>query len=468
MAARPAIALLVFAALIGSFCVVVVRPKQTHPAASNPRPNPATVELAELPGAADASAGELKPLELLRDGNVCDNSEELYGGLCYRKCSLLTSGVAPIRTSSWTCCKSHPCTLSNQLGSIGTTLLCSGYDVGGDGSCPHKPGACLVDEELHLGVCYKKCSLLTDNHFPSRVGPATCCKTGGLGCLNLHNDKTNKAFDVGGGHGDHDPSTPADAHLPQKSLTETGMSNGLTTTVAPGSLHLAASSGHLKPVEHMHDGNICADNEELYGGLCYGKCAVLTSGEAPIRTSSWTCCESHPCGLWNSRGSVGTTLLCNGYDVSGDGSCPHKPGACLENEELHLGICYEKCSLLTNGAFPHRFAAATCCKVNGLGCFNPRNMMTSSAFDKGGGEGDHVAATPSAAHGPMESLTEQTRQHPSKSQGSNADHAIRTPTAQQQPSGADQEAAALEGWRFLPASAAPAVVQRGLLKGRRL
>merc|ERR1712107_307734 len=167
--------------------------------------------------------------------------------------------------------------------------------------------------------------------------------------------------------------------------------------------------GQLKPEENMNDGNVCADNEELYGGLCYGKCAVLTNGEAPIRTSSWTCCESHPCGLVNQRGSVGTTLLCNGYDVSGDDACPHKPGACLENEEMHLGICYEKCSLLTNGEFPHRFAAASCCKVKGLGCLSFRNVKTSPAFDKGGAEGDRSAATPSVAHGPLESLTEQVQ-----------------------------------------------------------
>jgi len=271
----------------------------------------------------------------------------------------------------------------------------------------------LVDEELYLGVCYEKCNILTQGGFPNRVGPATCCKTKGLGCLNFKNDKTNQAFAVGGGEGDKD----AGAHLPEKSLTEDSASQeAVDKTAAPvaspskaveAPAAPAALVGQLKPEEHMNDGNVCADDEELYGGLCYGKCAVLTKGEAPIRTSSWTCCEQHPCGLWNQRGSLGTSLLCNGYDVSADGSCPHKPGACLVDEEMHLGVCYEKCSLLTEGEFPHRIAAATCCKVKGLGCLNLHNVKTSDAFDKGGGAGDHDAATPAAAHAPSESLTEQ-------------------------------------------------------------
>lgn len=61
----------------------------------------------------------LKPLELLDDGNVCDTNEELFGGLCYKKCSLLTTGEAPIRTSAWTCCASHPCTPFNEHGKVG-------------------------------------------------------------------------------------------------------------------------------------------------------------------------------------------------------------------------------------------------------------------------------------------------------------------------------------------------------------
>mmetsp|Transcript_100949 Transcript_100949/g.254367 ORF Transcript_100949/g.254367 Transcript_100949/m.254367 type:complete len:518 (+) Transcript_100949:64-1617(+) len=422
-AASRGTALVVVAGLLG---MVVVRsaPPRSKGSSSAPAPAPVApsgvVELVGLDGPAGEAASEsLKPLELLHDGNVCDTREELFGGLCYKTCALLTEGQATIRTSSWTCCKGHPCTPFNEMGSMGSAPLCKGYDVSGDGSCPHKPGACLVDEELYLGVCYKKCGLLTEGAFPNRVGPATCCKTKGLGCLNFQNDKTDRAFAVGGGKGDHDAATPATAHLPQKSLTEASESSAPAplpeTTPSPAAQAVSEQApapepqpnGQLRPQEHMNDGNVCADDEELFGGLCYGKCSVLTKGEAPIRTSSWTCCEQHPCGLTNQRGSMGTSILCNGYDVSADGSCPHKPGACLVNEEMHLGVCYEKCSLLTKGEFPNRIAAATCCKVKGLGCLNFKNVMTSNTFDKGGGAGNPDTATLADAHSPSTSLTEQ-------------------------------------------------------------
>mmetsp|Transcript_58011 Transcript_58011/g.188789 ORF Transcript_58011/g.188789 Transcript_58011/m.188789 type:complete len:575 (+) Transcript_58011:89-1813(+) len=370
--------------------------------------------------AAIVQKSELAPFEPMHDGNVCDIAEEVFGGLCYKKCSMLTSGVAPLRTSSWTCCESQPCTPQQTMGSIGHSLLCQGYDVSGDGSCPHKPGACLVDEELYLGICYKTCGLITNGAFQHRVAPATCCKTEGWGCMNPQNYLMDKALDVGGGAGDSDSATPAFAHPPMQRLTEEADASGTFAPVAtsapsaagvptpPPALSLggAEALATLQPSEHMHDGNVCDDREEYFGGLCYAKCSALTHGQAPIRTSSWTCCKSEPCRIWNSRGSIGGRLLCNGFDVSGEGACPHKPGACLTDEELYLGVCYKKCRVLTNGAFPYRFAAATCCKVEGWGCLNSRNDEMSAAFDVGGGGGDHDASTPGFAHAPQQRLTE--------------------------------------------------------------
>eukprot|EP00429_Kryptoperidinium_foliaceum_P012256 CAMPEP_0176040720 /NCGR_PEP_ID=MMETSP0120_2-20121206/20194_1 /TAXON_ID=160619 /ORGANISM="Kryptoperidinium foliaceum, Strain CCMP 1326" /LENGTH=453 /DNA_ID=CAMNT_0017374121 /DNA_START=37 /DNA_END=1398 /DNA_ORIENTATION=- len=353
----------------------------------------------------------LKPLELLHDGNVCDVNEELLAGLCYKKCALLTNYEAMIRTSPWTCCPHHPCTPLNEKGKIGLRIMCTGYDIGGDGGCPHEPGACLVDEELHGGVCYEKCALLTHGAFPNRMGPATCCDVHGLGCLSPGHAVTNKTFDVGGGEGDHGLAALAGPHFPQLSLTEDANSKQPRT---PAKAQAQASAQQdaplriaLQPLEAMDDGNICADNEELYGGLCYKRCAILTGGEASIRTSSWTCCKEHPCLPWNQHGSVGSRLVCNGYDIDGDGSCPHKPGACLVDEELHMGICYKKCSLLTRGLYPHRTAAATCCKSAGLSCLNLGNDRTSRSFDVGGGAGDHDASTPAKPHPPLQRLTEK-------------------------------------------------------------
>lgn len=35
------------------------------------------------------------------DGNVCGADEESHQGMCYQKCSLLTSNAYPIRSTAW-------------------------------------------------------------------------------------------------------------------------------------------------------------------------------------------------------------------------------------------------------------------------------------------------------------------------------------------------------------------------------
>lgn len=171
----------------------------------------------------------------------------------------------------------------------------------------------------------------------------------------------------------------------------------------------AAGGDSLKPVENLHDGNVCEDDEELFENLCYKKCALLTANQFCIRTSPFSCCASHPCGFSNQKVMMRTP--CNGYDISGDtigGGCPHQPGACLEDEELNLGICYKKCSLLTNGQYPHRVAAATCCKSQGLFCLNIFLDKTEADFAVGGGKGDGDASTPGNPHYPLTALTESS------------------------------------------------------------
>lgn len=175
--------------------------------------------------ASPQATSSLEPMENLHDGNVCGNDEEFLSGLCYMKCTILTSGTYPIRTTPFTCCESHPC-LANQKIS-GTPLTpCTGFDVGGningeEGECPHTPGTCLVDEEMFLGTCYKKCSLLTEGTHPTRIAAGSCCTSTGLACLNPFNIKTDlMAYNVGGGAGDHNQATPAVAHAPLAFLTE--------------------------------------------------------------------------------------------------------------------------------------------------------------------------------------------------------------------------------------------------------
>eukprot|EP00930_Biecheleria_cincta_P034795 TRINITY_DN23997_c0_g1_i1.p1 TRINITY_DN23997_c0_g1~~TRINITY_DN23997_c0_g1_i1.p1 ORF type:complete len:437 (-),score=39.31 TRINITY_DN23997_c0_g1_i1:46-1317(-) len=373
---RRRITCLIFVGLLVVATALIAHSAATSksPTTTTPRPLPLE-DLPPIPAftaPTTTTRNPLLPIENLHDNNVCDDSEELYGGLCYKKCSLLTQGSHPIRTSSWTCCQQHPCTL-NQVGKIGTTIACDGYDVGSSTRCPHAPGTCLTDEEFFLGQCYEKCSLLTQGEFPTRVGPASCCKTSGMGCLDPRKDQTNADFNRGGGQGDNDPSTPRQSHGPLINLTE---ASGSAMPSAPPTL--APGTGGRVGQE-----NRCGSDEELYAGLCYKRCSLLTMSRYPIRTSSWTCCESHPCAITNQKGSIGHTVACDGFDTGGEGhNCPHKPFACRDGEDEILGVCYTSCAVLTAGKFPHRLTGLTCCKEASLmACLNIGKDATSIAYD---------------------------------------------------------------------------------------
>jgi len=159
----------------------------------------------------------LKPLFNLADGNDCPSDEEKLSGLCYKKCALLVPDF-PKRKSAFTCCAATGCTF---LASSTKSLIpCRGYDVSATGSCPHPPGACLTNEELYLGLCYKMCSLLTKGVYSVRIASATCCKAKGLDCLDFSKIETSPKFAIGGGAGDGDPTTPGKVHFPLKELTE--------------------------------------------------------------------------------------------------------------------------------------------------------------------------------------------------------------------------------------------------------
>jgi len=169
----------------------------------------------------------------------------------------------------------------------------------------------------------------------------------------------------------------------------------------------------LAPKENKNDGNLCGEDEEEFEKGCYKKCALLTNGEAAHRTSPFSCCPKPHCGFRDERINV---RVCSGYDVAGDeegkGKCPHQEGVCLADEEIHLGMCYKKCSELTKGEYEHRTSALTCCKFspdnlhNVVKCLDPWNTDTSLAYSVGGGAGDGDKSTPSKPHAPMTALTE--------------------------------------------------------------
>lgn len=170
----------------------------------------------------------LSPDNDMYDGNLCADDEEAHAGLCYKKCSLLTGGDHPIRTSAFSCCRESPCGVTNQVVKF---RMCSGFDVAGDsmnGGCPHQKGVCYVDEELLLGRCYKKCSLLTDGEYMFRTAPETCCKHDPkkgaeslLSCMSPALATTKPAFAVGGGEFEYHPAAKAlRPHPPRRDAAE--------------------------------------------------------------------------------------------------------------------------------------------------------------------------------------------------------------------------------------------------------
>jgi len=189
------------------------------------------------------------------------------------------------------------------------------------------------------------------------------------------------------------PASPAVLATPAPAAGGDG-----TTTDNPANSEYA-------PKNKIGDGNPCPDDEETSSGGCFKKCADLTGGSHPIRTSAFSCCTAKPCTLANTWTHMG---MCFGYDVAADSQeskCPHSPGACLTNEDNFNGMCYKKCSDLTQGAYPNRVAAATCCKKTGWECFLLVNLKTDASFAQGGGAGDGNSGTPSAGHPVMSGLT---------------------------------------------------------------
>jgi len=177
----------------------------------------------------------------------------------------------------------------------------------------------------------------------------------------------------------------------------------------------------VAPREHLHDGNPCADDEEFHAGLCYEKCSILTHNSHPWRQNAWSCCREEVCTpmhLLTGKCCIRHMGLCSGWDIAGmqegNAVCPHKPGACLEDEELFLDICFMKCSILSQGKFSHRVAASTCCATNDMNCFIDEKLQTGlhgkshtdPMYNVGGGCGDGRNITKCSPHEPQQMLTE--------------------------------------------------------------
>lgn len=113
------------------------------------------------------------------------------------------------------------------------------------GELPPQGGACERGEELFYGACYKTCGRLTMGERRIRGGPWTCCA-----------------------------SEPCGARDGQDKLG--GACRGYDVSGAGACPHSPARQ--------------CSSESELYSGVCYKACGVLTSGAYPRRVAVATCC----------------------------------------------------------------------------------------------------------------------------------------------------------------------------------
>lgn len=109
--------------------------------------------------------------------------------------------------------------------------------------------SCADDEEIHAGLCYKTCELLTNGSHPYRVSAMSCCPTKNF-CSPF---KMRYKMSICGGY------------------DVAGDSQGVSKC--------------------PHPPGTCLLNEELYMGTCYAKCSDLTQGEFTNRISAMTCCK---------------------------------------------------------------------------------------------------------------------------------------------------------------------------------
>jgi len=141
----------------------------------------------------------------------------------------------------------------------------------------------------------------------------------------------------------------------------------------------------------------CGVDEEMFAGLCYRKCSLLTDNEFPVRFAS-NACQKKAEGM-NPPNPLYDGTLCDGFSVGDEEACPHAPfvGSCDDNEEMHAGACYKKCELLTDGKFNVRWASNTCCSEWPCGA-DPSKMDTQGigcqGYGVGGGGNGHECAHP--------------------------------------------------------------------------
>lgn len=114
----------------------------------------------------------------------------------------------------------------------------------------HDGNECEDDEELHAGLCYKKCGLLTGGSYPLRTTAWSCCSKANVSDCSSYTTKTS--MKICGGFG------------------VSGDASGNGCPHSPGG---------------------CLKDEELWAGTCYKMCSLLTYSQLPHRAAPATCCK---------------------------------------------------------------------------------------------------------------------------------------------------------------------------------
>jgi hypothetical protein len=69
----------------------------------------------------------------------------------------------------------------------------------------------------------------------------------------------------------------------------------------------------------------------------------------------------------------------------------HDGNLCNDDEEEHAALCYKKCELLTDGEYPVRGSAFSCCRAQPCSLFNQRfKMSICGGFDVAGDEANNA------------------------------------------------------------------------------
>lgn len=202
----------------------------------------------------------------------------------------------------------------------------------------------------------------------------------------------------------HDPLSSSAAGMPGMPMGMDGEPASSTGSSQPAPGDTGGFGAASAPAAPGTSSGSCDSNEELYLGTCYKKCSIMTNGTYAKRIAPTGCCRelSAKCIL-SSEVDFNGIFPGQGYNVDGQNGKPHPPGICDGNEELFAGMCYKKCSILTNSEYKERSGPNTCCKASP--CWNPFEVEsvggTCSGYAVGGGViGDHNcphAATPVSA-----------------------------------------------------------------------